>query len=52
MRRWFGGIATTCRTATAYEESEDIAQPERAANGRQPFRSACIRASAAAASRG
>src|SRR5439155_15324591 len=27
-------------------------QPERAANGRQPFRSACIRASPAAASRG
>jgi len=29
MRHWFGGIATTCRTATAYEESHDIAQPAR-----------------------
>src|SRR5204862_550438 len=29
MRHWFGGIATTCRTATAYEESPDIAQAAR-----------------------
>src|SRR5881397_998685 len=26
MRHWYGGIATTCRTATDYEESHDTAK--------------------------
>jgi hypothetical protein len=32
MRRWFGGIATTCRTETAYEENRPSPNNPNAAN--------------------